>query len=85
MPYIKPSLRGDIDDCIKLYAYHLKPDGRLNYFLTKLFLTYMRVYGMRYGQAKQFLAELEMAKMEIYRRYVAPYEDEKIKENGDVE
>jgi hypothetical protein len=41
--------------------------------------------GFLIADSKQFLAELEMAKMEIYRRYVVPYGDEKIKENGDVE
>ena len=84
MPYIKKELREEIDNCVCLNAYILKADGRLNYFIVKLFLLYMRVYGMSYAHAKEFLGELEMAKMEIYRRYIAPYEDEKIKTNGDV-
>jgi hypothetical protein len=30
------------------------------------------------------ISEVECAKLEFYRRVVSPYEDEKIKENGDV-
>jgi len=30
------------------------------------------------------LGSVEAAKLEIYRRLIAPYEDTKIKENGDV-
>lgn len=85
MPYIIKKKRPDIDDCVKTYAYHLKPDGQLNYFLVKLFLQLVKVYGMSYKFAKQYCGELEMAKMEIYRRYVIPYEDKKIEDNGDVE
>ena len=38
-----------------------------------------------YEDYRNFIGELESAKLEIYRRLVAPYEDKKIKENGDVE
>jgi hypothetical protein len=30
------------------------------------------------------IGALEGAKLELYRRYVSAYEDDKIKENGDV-
>jgi len=85
MPYIKKDLRKDIDEIVDTYAYHLKADGQLNYFICKLFLKLTRVYGMKYSHAKRFIGELEMAKMEIYRRWVAPYEQQKMEENGDVE
>jgi len=62
---------GDTDDCT----------GKLNYFLFKL----AKHYGRNYKSYRDFLGELEAAKLEIYRRLVAPYEDKKIIENGDVE
>ena len=40
--------------------------------------------GNSYATINDIIGALEGAKMEFYRRVVAPYEDEKIKENGDV-
>ena len=85
MPYILQEDREDIEDIVDVYAYHLKCDGHLNFFICKLFLKLMRINGgIRYSKAKEFIGELEMAKMEIYRRWVAPYEDKKKDENGDL-
>ena len=85
-PYIKKEDRPDIEDIVDVYAYKLKCDGHLNFFICKLFLKLMRINGgMTYNKAKEFIGELEMAKMEIYRRWVSPYENEKRDSNGDVE
>ena len=84
MPYITKSNRKTIDECIDTYYPFIKPDGRLNYFLAKLFLKFRR-QGMSYKTAKEFIGELEMAKIEIYRRWIVPYENDKQYENGDVE
>ena len=87
MPYIKDEhARKELDDVIFTNAYILQPKGNLNYFICKLFLKLMRVNGgISYNKAGEFIKELEMAKMEIYRRWVAPYEDDKKEENGDLE
>jgi len=37
-----------------------------------------------YTTYNEVVGVLECAKLEMYRRAVAPYEDEKIAENGDV-
>jgi len=37
-----------------------------------------------YKTLSEFIAELECAKLEIYRRQIAAYEDYKIAQNGDV-
>ena len=84
MPYITKVNRTELNECINTYYPFFKPDGRLNYFLAKLFLKYMST-GMSYKKAKEFIGELEMAKMEIYRRWIIPYENDKKYENGDVE
>ena len=54
--------------------------GNLNYFLCKLFLSNK----MSYEHARNFIGEMENAKLEIQRRWIAPYEDKKCEEHGDV-
>ena len=45
---------------------------------------YIEQNGKCYQTFNDVTGALENAKLEIYRRMVAPYEDEKIVENGDV-
>lgn len=40
--------------------------------------------GLRFQDFAEVLGALEAAKLELYRRRVAPYEDIKLQENGDV-
>lgn len=58
--------------------------GELNYTLTKVCQDYFYYRGARYQQINDILGALEGCKLEFYRRLVAPYENTKIKENGDV-
>lgn len=88
MPYIRPELREDIDKSllglIKLLDWTEKDniDGVMNYVITKLIRSqYNRGSYEEYNAA---IGVLECAKLEFYRRAIAPYEDIKIKENGDV-
>lgn len=85
MPYIKQMQRKAIDEIVDDAHFNLGANGSLNYFLVKLMLARRKQETESYTFYKNFLGELEMCKQEIYRRYVAPYEDKKIKENGDVE
>jgi len=39
---------------------------------------------LRYQNINDLLGALEGAKLELYRRVAAPYEDEKVESNGDV-
>ena len=41
--------------------------------------------GESYSNYAECIAALECAKIELYRRKIAPYEDKKIEENGDIE
>ena len=85
MPYKLQEDREDKDIIVDVNAFHLKCNGHLNYFICKLFLKLMRINGgIRYNKAKEFIGELEMAKLEIYRRWVSPYENEKRDSNGDL-
>jgi len=78
MPYINPSRRPSLWSTMSPVN-----AGELNYCLTRLlqrFLGKTPEY-QRYNAA---LGALEACKLELYRRKVAPYEDVKRQENGDV-
>jgi len=62
---------------------HPKTPGELNYILTMIINNYWQTNG-GYRAINDIVGALEGAKLEFYRRVAAPYEDQKIKENGDV-
>jgi len=55
--------------------------GQLNYMITKMLLAQAP---KSYADFNTLIGVLECCKLEMYRRAVAPYEDQKIEENGDV-
>ena len=57
--------------------------GILNYIITRLCHWWLGD-NPNYAKYNELIGVLECAKMELYRRKVAPYEDKKIIENGDV-
>lgn len=86
MPYIRTSSRRYIDVCIKEVISSLKDqaasrDGCLNYTISSII---NELYGRSYVELNAAIGVLECCKLELYRRVVAPYEDTKITENGDV-
>ena len=80
MPYIEPHAREQLD----LLMRHPTTAGELNYLLTRLCHNYRITKGLSYQTCNDILGALEGAKQEFYRRVVAPYENTKIGENGDV-
>ena len=93
MPYITLKRRQAInpsDTSIKLLE--IKSAGELNFTIQLLAQAYLdrasRVMGQLvepdYAAHNAVLGAMEAAKLEYYRRVVAPYEDTKIAENGDV-
>lgn len=80
MPYIKEADRKRIHDGGDLP----KTAGELNYMLTLMCKLYLQTNGTSYAKINDIVGALEGAKLEFYRRVAAPYEDQKIKENGDV-
>jgi len=63
--------------------------GEMNYLLTRLCQIYLARYREIFGRVDyegraEVVSALECCKLEFYRRNLAPYEDTKIKENGDV-
>ena len=57
--------------------------GVLNYVLTRILLAFIGP-APTYTDFNAAIGALECAKLELYRRMVAPYEDRKCAENGDV-
>jgi hypothetical protein len=58
--------------------------GELNYVLTEICKKYLKDMGERYNTYNTIIGALECCKLELYRRKISLYEDQKIKENGDV-
>ena len=88
MPYIKKEARGKWEETINNIVVLLKDlptdavDGELNYLITSLILN---TYNKRYFDYNRAIGMLECCKQELYRHIIGPYEDIKIKENGDCE
>lgn len=88
MPYIAPEKRKEIEPSLyPLLEYVKLADelvaGDLNY----LFSVISKVFFERkksYQTANDIVGALEGAKAEFQRRKLAPYENAKIKENGDM-
>jgi len=89
MPYLPTEERYDIERIIpQLSAAILAPGtntpGSLNFAISSLVDEMVAARGESYGLYDAIMGALECSKREIYRRMVAPYENEKQKENGDV-
>lgn len=80
MPYIKQSDRVEISSGTRL----ANTPGELNFRLTSIATSYLTARGQSYSTFNEVIGALECAKLEMYRRMVAPYEDRKMIENGDV-
>lgn len=63
---------------------NVNTSGRLNFTLTAIIKAYLDTKGLSYSTINDIIGALEGAKLEFYRRVAVPYEDKKIKENGDV-
>lgn len=82
MPYVTQDKRAKLNEIIDLMRQHgIKADGDLNYIL---FTYCKRFIKPSYNNYKNYLGELNECINEIRRRLLSPYEDLKIKENGDI-
>jgi hypothetical protein len=79
LPYIKEHER----DYYEPHCPKAKNPGQLNFQITCLIKKYLGD-SLNYDYINDVMGALEGAKLEFYRRVAAPYEDEKIKINGDV-
>ena len=78
MPYIKPETRSKVESQGALGS------GELKYQVTRVIEKYRATHDDSYQTFNDIIGALEGAKLEFSRRVVAPYEDRKRRENGDV-
>jgi hypothetical protein len=91
MPYIKPELRIELDYLISRlieevsYSHHNR-DGVLNYIISSVCAEGIKGIEeqYQYKTLNSLIGVFECAKLECYRRLVAPYEDKAIEKNGDI-
>jgi len=82
MPYIKQERRPDCELVIQaMEESEVIADGDLNFIL---YAYCKRHVDPSYNNYKNFCGELRQCATEIERRILAKYEDQKMKENGDV-
>lgn len=79
MPYINQTARRELAT-----TREAETEGELNYQLTQVVMRYVFDHGLSYSTINAIMGALEGAKLEFYRRVAAPYEDDKLVENGDV-
>lgn len=79
MPYLNLAIRASLDEGRKALK-----GGELNYQISKLLNDFVQMKGMSYATVNEAMGALECAKLEFYRRVVAPYEKLKAIQNGEV-
>ena len=79
MPYITPLRREYLNSAHDPNM----TEGELNFLLTQTCLHYLGAHP-RYQHFNAVIGALECCKLELYRRMVAPYENKRIEEHGDV-
>lgn len=85
MPYIKQEGRVYLDNILsELQKSPPTSPGEINYLISNILVAYIKQEGLSYQTLNDIIGALECAKMEFNRRIVAPYENKKIKENGDL-
>lgn len=87
MPYIATDRRARYDERLSALADTIDdstPGGDINYIVTSVLAAWIEKRGLNYSALAEAVGVLETAKLELYRRVAAPYEDGKIAENGDV-
>lgn len=83
MPYIYSNDRTEFDYLINQISSLISDDGKLNFVLSSICGSVLLNRGVRYQNYNNIIGAIESAKLEFARMF-APYEDVKIKENGDV-
>jgi len=86
MPYVEQKRRYRIDDELKdiVIEIHDYSVGDMNYIITRLIHKWIQTHNLCYANLNEVIGILESVKQEFYRTVVAPYEDQKRKENGSV-
>ncbi len=84
MPYITRDRRKVFDKALAELASEVNNEGELNYCIYKLSMLIAERIGHSYSNLSMCSSAMEHAKLEWYRKVLGPYEDVKIRQNGDI-
>ncbi len=84
MPYIKEANREVIDPHVSALSDQISNPGDLNYAITRLFMQFLLRKGLTYANINAVSGVLQKASAEFDERVTRPYEDLKLKQNGDI-
>ena len=84
MPYITQERRKDFDELLAQLGPRIKNKGEMNYCVSILMAWYVSEHGEGYHNISDAKDALVNAADEFARRRLAPYEDLKKEENGDL-
>ncbi len=82
MPYIRLEKRRELGPLIEKLSFSLGNDGEVNYAITKIIDIHYGKGG--YTELNAAMGVLSCAMQEFYRRRCVPFEEEKMRANGDV-
>jgi len=88
MPYIKQEDREKFENSLNLLKKDICSDdskGELTYILYSISLDWIKKKGKSYTSISSGISSLTDAAEELRRRELNPYEDVKLKENGDID
>ncbi|WP_291321762.1 hypothetical protein [Desulfonatronospira sp.] len=84
MPYIPEERREVFDGLLEELSREVQTQGELNYCIFKLSRLIAGRIGYSYDNLSMCSSAMEHARLEWYRKVLAPYEDQKIREHGDI-
>ena len=89
MPYIEQHDRVTVDEFVDPLVKFIAEVsslsvGEMNYIITRIVQAQIKRRGEHYADYESMLGRLEAVKLEWHRRVMAPYEDGKCRQNGDV-
>lgn len=84
MPYTMKTRRKMVDSVTPRHGIADWTAGDVTYCLTRVVWQWLKANGIGFLNCATVIGCLVCTILELYRRVVAPYEDKKIKENGDV-
>ena len=86
MPYIDQEQRKCMSEAIHMLSKRIYSKGDLNYAICEIVgKVILDSEKISYTSMSEFIDAVHDAECELRRRLLEPYEDKKIKENGDVE
>lgn len=84
MPYIQKNRRKTLDSCFLTLYLEIETKGELTYCLYRIVKDYIKMKGKSYQNISEAISSVADTEHELRRRVLNPYEDKKIKENGDI-